>query len=338
MKVGLTLGVKGEYKFIRRKAVTDDFGNRVPGPITQETPWMRNLMTNTYFNNALTIQTLSVRGISVGSGNTAPAESQTILTNFIAATTSRQKYTNTINSSVSPRYVRKEFTYRFAEGAAAGNIAEVGMFDSVSTGATSATVLSSRALVVDGGGSPTVVTVLSDEFLDVVWRGTWYVPEDVAGSCSLTIDGTPTVFNWTIRATSLGSGSTPYIYWSDETIGFCPNGGYINSGPGWSPQLTNESVLRSYTDMGDGTETSGNVLSTWTGDAYTTNSKTRTFRFTWGLTQANITFKSIIFQHIVNDGRAHSLGRFQILLSNTIAKVNTKTMLFILRMTMANVP
>ena len=203
MKVGLTLGVKGEYKFIRRKAVTDDFGNRVPGPITQETPWMRNLMTNTYFNNALTTQTLSVRGISVGSGNTAPAESQTILTSFIAATTSRQNYTSTINSSVSPRYARKEFTYRFAEGVAAGNIAEVGMFDSVSTGTTSATVLSSRALVVDGGGSPTVVTVLSDEFLDVVWRGTWYVPEDVAGSCSLTIDGTPTVFNWTIRVVGL---------------------------------------------------------------------------------------------------------------------------------------
>lgn len=338
MNVGLALGVKGEYKFIRRQAVTDDFGNRVPGPVTQETPWMRNLMTNTYFNQALTNQVLTVRGISVGSGNTAPDESQTVLTSFIAATNSRQNYTFTINSSVSPRYVQKEFTYRFAEGAAAGNVAEVGMFTNASTGLTSATVLSSRALVVDGGGSPTVVTVLSDEFLDVVWRGTWYVPEDITGSCSLTIDGTPTVFNWTIRAISLGSGSFPDNYWSYEGIGFCPNGGYISSSPGWSPQLTTESTLRSYTDMGDGTEALGNVLSTWIGDAYTNGSKTRTFRLTWGLTQANITFKSIIFQHMVNDAVAHSMGRFQILLSNTITKVNTKTMLFILRMTMANVP
>lgn len=335
MNVPFKIGVRAEYKLIRMKAVTDEHGNRVPGPVMEETPWTKNILTLNYFNDALAISTLRVRGISVGAGTTAAAEGQSTLVSFIAATTSRQSYAATFNATVSPRSVTKEFRYRFGEGVAAGNVAEVGMFTTNSSGTTSATLLSSRARIVDGLGAPTTVTVLSDEFLDVIWRCTWYVPEDVTGTCNISIDGVPTSFNWTIRATSLQAGGNSW--WEDETIGVYFNSSYVGTSPGLGCQATTESTLRTYTDIGNGTEAAGQQISSITQDAYTPNSKNRTFRFVWGLTQANITIRSFIIQCWVNIPAMMAFGRFQILLNNPITKVNTKTFTLILNMAMDNV-
>lgn len=338
MKSNLTIGVKAEYKLIRRKAITDEHGNRVPGPVMEESPWTRNLLTLTYFNQAFTTPILAVRGISVGAGTTAAAEGQSALISFIAATTTRMEYQVAFNSTASPRYVEKMFRYRFAEGVAAGNIAEVGMFTTASTGTTSATVISSRARVVDGLGAPTVVTVLSDEFLDVIWRCRWYVPEDVTGSCNISIDGTPTPFTWTLRAIGLASGGNNW--WSAEHIGFCPTSFYVNAN-GYTSVVSTDSTLRAYDYVGvaTGESANGNQLSSTTGDAYTPNSKNRTFRLVWGLTQGNIAFRSIYFRNSINSaGSTYSMGTFQILLNNPITKVGTKTFTAIINMAMDNVP
>lgn len=338
MKAMLKIGVKADYKLIRRKAITDDHGNRVAGPVVEESAWSDNLLTLTYFNQALTTPLLAVRGIAVGGGTAAAAESDSALVSFLAATTTRMEYTNTFNSTLSPRHVEKMFRYRFAEGVAAGNIAEVGMFTSASSGTTSATALSSRARVVDGFGVPTTITVLSDEFLDVIWRCRWYVPEDLTGSCNISIDGVPTSFDWTLRAIGLASGGTEW--WAVENIGFCPTSMYAQAN-GYSSVLSTDNTLRAYDSvaLATGENVNGNNVSSCTGDAYVPNSKNRTFRFVWGLTQANIAFRSMFFRNKLNSiGIGHSLGTFQILLSAPITKVGTKTMTLIINMAMDNVP
>lgn len=336
MKTDLMMGVKGEYKLIRGKMITDDMGNRVPGPVVEETGWFRNLLTYTYFNQALSNACLSVRGMSVGSGTTAAAIGQSALTTFLAATTSRQSYTCTFNSTSSPRSVTKEFRYRFGEGVAAGNIAEVGMFTSASSGTSSATVISSRARVVDGLGAPTVVSVLADEYLDVIWRCTWFVPEDVTGSCNISIDGVPTLFNWTIRAIGMQAWGGAN-WWDYECIGFYPVIGEAPNGAGFRSVCTTESTLRAYDDV-TVPEANSQMVSAVTADTYTNNSMNRTFRFTFGLTQANIVIRSFIFRNTSNFGYAISMGSWQLLLDAPITKVNTKTMTWIINMAMANVP
>lgn len=339
----IRMGVQAEYKLIRRKAITDDMGNRVAGPVMEESPWTKNLLTLTYFNQAFITGGMTVRGIVVGAGTTAAAEGDSALVSYLANTTTRQEFTTTYNATVSPRHVEKMYRYRFGEGVAAGNIAEVGMFTSATSGTvTSGTPISSRARVVDGLGAPTAITVLSDEFLDVIWRCRWYVPEDVTGTCNISIDGVPTSFDWTLRAVGLQAGSGPTTWWGNDVIGFCPSSKTYFGSNGYTSVLSTDSSLFAYDALTLATGESGssnNLTVQPTADAYTANSKNRTFRLLWGLTQANIAFQSMFFRDGLNSTLAgFSLGSFQILLDAPITKVNTKTMLLIINMAMDNVP
>lgn len=65
-------------------------------------------------------------------------------------------------------------TRQFGEGVAAGIIAEVG-----AGWAANGDTLFSRALITDGAGNPTTITVLSDEYLTVIYelRRFWVLPE-----------------------------------------------------------------------------------------------------------------------------------------------------------------
>lgn len=115
----------------------------------------------------------------VGSGSTAPAVGDTSLVSRISGAS------NLISSSLSdqssaPYYVARTRTYRFLAGVAAGNLAEVGV-GWLSTGG-----LFSRALILDGLGNPTTITVLSDELLDVTYQFRQYAPSvDWAGNITL---------------------------------------------------------------------------------------------------------------------------------------------------------
>ncbi len=85
----------------------------------------------------------------VGSGNAAPAETDTAL-QARASTSNINVQSN--NSNVSPRYGWRRRTFRFAAGAAAGNLSEVGV-------GWTTTAVFSRALILDGSGNPTTITV-----------------------------------------------------------------------------------------------------------------------------------------------------------------------------------
>jgi len=143
--------------------------------------WFPNLITNygmDLMSGAIGAYRDMWRYCSVGTGNAAPAFANTQLANRKATTDYRPVTTGGIEES----YVWQRTTYQFAQGAAAGNLAEVGI-GSMSSGAG----LFSRALIKDVQGNPTTITVLPDEVLQVVWEVRHYFP--TATTSTLTIAG-----------------------------------------------------------------------------------------------------------------------------------------------------
>ena len=170
MNVQINNSVGARFKLVARKASTEE--------ITRETEWFKNIVLDTGLNR-MSVGTWIDR-VRVGSGNSTPVASQTQLDNTIASTTtlfgsgSVSKQTTT-----SPYYEAVKLTYRFAEGVAAGNISEVGC------GWGTGLALWNRALVKDLNGNPTTITVLSDEFLDVIVEVRYYPTQSFSGSFNL---------------------------------------------------------------------------------------------------------------------------------------------------------
>lgn len=144
---------------------------RPDGSIRELAGWFNNLITNVgmdYMGGS----TDPLLACQVGTGNTAPAFTNTNLASYLAGTTTRTSDTKGIQGT-SPSYGWRTIIFQFAQGAAAGNIAEVGVGKTSASGS-----LFSRALILDGGGSPTTITVLADEILSVTYEFRFYIPED----------------------------------------------------------------------------------------------------------------------------------------------------------------
>lgn len=180
---------KGQFKLIAGKANSEE---RVVAD------WQDNLILNSGLDRMgmgsasnITNNTV-IYGCAVGSSNTTPAVNQTALGSLVAWTTSLSPISApsvTTNTS-SPYQTTKYGRYRFGVGAAAGNLAEVGF-------GWGSTTLFSRALIKDGSGNPTTITILSDEYLDVIYAYTIYPPINDS-SYSITLSGTP--YNCVTRA------------------------------------------------------------------------------------------------------------------------------------------
>lgn len=131
-----------------------------PSNPTKETPFFKNLVLNSGLAR-LSVGS-AIGRVCVGSGNSIPVVTQTSLDNFIASTTLTQGAdTFGGQGSTNPIYYWARRTYRFREGVAAGNLSEIG----IGWGDVD---LFNRALIKDTNGNPTTITVLSDEYLDVV--------------------------------------------------------------------------------------------------------------------------------------------------------------------------
>ena len=143
----------------------------------------------------------TLANIHLGTGTLAPATTQTGLVTFATQTALYQSETTTHYPGVTP-YTETVYRYRFNPGTATGTFSEIG----AGWGSAPSGVLFSRALILDSGGSPTTITVLSDEYLDVEYRIRMYVPTGDATGV-LTISGTP--YPYTIRAGSSASWRFP---------------------------------------------------------------------------------------------------------------------------------
>lgn len=137
------------------------------GDIRRDTGWFDNLILDSGLNRWGTGAVSG--GAAVGTDNTVPAASQTGLLAQSAYTTSTTSSTFG-NSGSSPYYGTYSVTYTFALGALNGIYYEVGI------GWASGANMFSRALIVDSGGFPTPITVLSTEQLSVSYTLRAYVP------------------------------------------------------------------------------------------------------------------------------------------------------------------
>ncbi|RRU17823.1 hypothetical protein [Stenotrophomonas sp. 278] len=187
-------GYAGWFKMEAFRVDAD--GIEIPGSRRIAADWFPNLITNAGLDFLGTSGSTLVQGFCrVGTGNTAPANGNTALVSQVAVSSTVQADTNGVNRAGLPTvfYGWRRRTIRFAAGsmgASAVNLAEVG----VSPAAASA--LFSRALILDGGGSPTTIAVQPDEVLDVTYELRIY-PTLVDANGTVTIASVS--YNWTAR-------------------------------------------------------------------------------------------------------------------------------------------
>jgi hypothetical protein len=333
-KIKGLIGVKGRYKFIRRAPIIGPDGEPEAGPIVQESPWCKNILTLYYFNQAMQTTSIQPLGCVVGVGNTPPDENDTTLDSYLASTTTIQSTAWDKNWTVSPRYTKLTRVFRFAQGAAEGNVAEAGI--TITPAINSTTPIISRALVVDGGGSPTIIPVQEDEFLDVVWECTWFVPEDVTGSFTQEIDGSPVSFDYSIRAVAMnsarwGSGATTTYIGAYRPIFSASSGNFSGDFHSFAGTLTTHTAYES-TPSGNANNRVINVTSA----AYTNDSKQREHTVHFGLDQANIDISSFFISLGGSQSGGLGLGAFEVLIDPPVEKVSTKIYSFDFVLSMDN--
>jgi hypothetical protein len=231
---------------------------------------------------------------SVGSGNTAPSVTQTALTTFVASTSSINSNTFT-SQSTSPYFGTNTVQYAFPIGGATGNLSEVGVGV-----ANNGTNLFSRALILDGGGSPTTITVLSSEALYVTYQLNQYVPlTDVVGN--ITIAGVN--YSYTLRAQN--ATSTNWCYRNGDAGGISNGGAIVYNGS-----------IGAITSSPSGTPAQASSLAN---NSYSTGSFTLSGTATWTLTSGNLS--GGVTAASVNFGTSQgSRGQYQIGFGSAIPK------------------
>jgi hypothetical protein len=178
--------IKGEYRLVLNAGL----------PTEKDTGWFDNLVLDNGLNMLGSGPTNWYANCSVGTGTAAPANAQTTLTAYLAQ---KLGITSSSASNVgSPSYAGQyTAVYTFAQGAVVGNIAEVGV--GPGTGGSN---LFSRSRIVDGGGTPTTLTVVALDQLTVYYRVT-ATPTLTDAAGSFLISGVS--YNYTSRLSNAGS-------------------------------------------------------------------------------------------------------------------------------------
>lgn len=184
-------GYAGWFKIEALRVDAD--GVEIPGSRRVAADWFPNLITNAGLDFLGTTGSTYVQGFCrVGSGNTAPANTNTALVAQVAVSNTQQASSHGVNRT-GTFYAWRRSTIRFVAGsmgASPVNLAEVG----VSPAGTGS--LFSRALILDGGGVPTTIAVQPDEVLDVTYELRLYpVLADATGTVTIA----SVVYNWTAR-------------------------------------------------------------------------------------------------------------------------------------------
>jgi len=162
-----------------------------------DTGFFDNIITDAFFNTILAAgggaPNTQFNYCGVGSGSATPMASNTSITQLGARV--GQFSANTTNSGMVNTTV---IQYRFTVGAIVGTIAEVGLFLGSTGGSTN-----SRALIKDGVGAPTTITLLATDTLYITWRATCTVPStDVSGV--LSVSGVN--YNYVMRPCNITAG------------------------------------------------------------------------------------------------------------------------------------
>lgn len=282
---------EGFYRLEVRKADT----NR----LVHDTGWFPNLILDAGLNRFGTGEIGTY--CQVGTSNTAPAVGQTSLVAQIANSGSYIQ-TGPFYSGAPDYYGALRRKWRFLAGTATGNLSEVGV------GWATTGNLWSRALIVDGGGAPTTITILADEVLDVTYELRTYV--DVTDHSDQIMIG-PVLHDYILRAANVNSwiatGDYRNIFAGFQASGGSPGqGSVVYAGP-----------LGAITGLPAGASSNTNVVSF---AAYSNNSLKRAATYTWGLTDGNIV-GGIGAASVYN-----SIGEYQLSFNPPIAKTSSKVL------------
>lgn len=167
MKLNIHNKIGAKFKLVARKA---------SGDIARESEWFDNIVLDTGLARMSVGAWVTM--CCVGTGNSTPLATQVQLDSFLASTNARQSGKSILNTSTSPYYFGIEIIWRFGMGAAAGNLSEIGLGWGNNN-------LWNRALIRDVNGNPTTITVLADEYLDVVSEIRVYPTENFSGAFNL---------------------------------------------------------------------------------------------------------------------------------------------------------
>lgn len=332
--IPLELQAAGFFKFVAHKV--DENGEIISSRVAAD--WFPNLITNNgmeYIGNYATSTQRRATGIAVGTGNTPPAFTDVNLATWKAATTTVQvAAANTAQATTIPYYISQTQTMRFAAGVAAGNLTEVGVVGATNSPTSSTAPLFSRALIVDGGGTPIVLPILSDEVLDVTYEFRTYMPNggaDVTGTFNMTIDGVSTAFGYTIRPVNMLSVSI-------NTGGFVGDWGFtiwgtntqilaFSDGFGFGPTTLTALVAVTANPTG-GSNSDFSSVST---AAYTAGTYRTDLTYNLALNTFNQPFKMMKIR--ISPGMC-----FQMLMDTNVNKIATKTFTFTIRLSWARYP
>lgn len=300
------VGVRGEY---RMRALKPD------GEAVRDSGWMPNLITN-YGMDLLGSSSSNVNTYcSVGEGNTVPAFTDTALVTYHQS--QGAQFSDSESNGGSPDYEnRLNKIWRFPTQVVNKNYAEVG----VGVG-TIGNNLFSRALIVDGGGSPTTFTVLIGEQLEVTYR-LWVYPKVSDSSASVTISGTSYTFTYRGRSVaSTGNLDAQYF------------------GFGWSNAYT---FLNGYNgtisvNTGSGPSGSSSVADSHSVQAYTSGNYYRDVICTFSTVAGNVAGGISAMEAYFRTPSGGSLLPIQIGVSPTFAKDNTKTLSLTIRFSWARI-
>ncbi|WP_201595314.1 hypothetical protein [Psychrobacter vallis] len=198
------IGIAGEFRCVVTKE---------DGTIKADTGYQKNLILNQGLDFFGGGKGTSINvSCAIGSGNSAPAITQTGLDAFIAIAsstgiTSSSAYTNTGDNLYRTWQQR---IYRFT-GLNNVNISEVGL---VSTGTTSTNYyLTTRALIKDSSGSPTSISVKTGETLDVYYK-IHKVIDTTDKSFAVNVldgNGSDVPYNIIARPVNIGGGAQGFL-------------------------------------------------------------------------------------------------------------------------------
>lgn len=294
MQFNIENKVGARFKLVAHK------GDGVP---VRETGWFNNLVLDAGLDRMSA--GAWINRCCVGSGNSVPTRAQVQLDNLVASTTDAQVSSKPVTNLTTPIYYGALRTWRFGAGIAAGNISEVGMGWADNS-------LWNRALVRDINGNPTTITVLSDEYLDVVSEVRVYPAETLSGQFNLLnksgevvsthmYTGHPAFMSeasWEAGQISLGSGASNYmgVYSGDiGSISESPSGT-----AGWMTPTRTFPTLRSSRAVGS-----------------------------LGLSQANFSHKAC---YVAIGSLMGSLPGYQLQIDPPITKTNTQLMTYTFEM------
>lgn len=269
------------------------------------TPWFHNNITNVGLNMCAT-SAARYNCCQVGTGTAAPTNADTTLQTYHAGTDSRVYISGT--NSGSPYYYSEDYVrYNFATGAATGNLSEVGIGPSTSSGSN----LFSRELIRDANGNPTTITIASNEAIRVHYKLRHYPPLiDVVTTVNGTIDGTPSTRTITRRASDVDT----YTNWvSGYNLG---NASLFGGATDSSGAHAYTGTIGSITGGPSGSSYASTSQSTAT---YSSGSYSRTRTATWNTITANANIKSVIFANANVGNRA---GIFQAEFNTTLNKTS----------------